>query len=617
MSKYRTSPLPTTQMPPGIPYIISNEAAERFSFYGMKAALAIFLANYLGVLGGNNLTEASATAYVSWFNSAVYLTPLLGAIIADAFFGKYSTIVSLSIVYCLGHLCLALMGIGGLVEFWLLAGLGLIALGAGGIKPCVSAHVGDQFGIKNQHLITKIFNVFYFSINFGAVISNLLIPWVLKWHGPHLAFGIPGVLMALATLFFWMGRQKFAHIPARGSSFIKELFSKEGKSAIAKLIPLVLFVGMFWCLFDQTASRLVFQAERMNREIFGLEILPSQIQAANPFLILVLIPVFTFAIYPAAERIVKLTPLRKIGAGLTLMAVAFIVVSLSQEAIDRGETPHVSWQLLAYLILTSAEVMVSIVALEFFYTQAPRKMKSLMMAIFLSAVSVGNTFTAIVNQQIQVDGPDRKGSKVESSQDSKSQVTRLAGYDGKLNTFDDLLIGERTVESSVTELLSQTATNIEEYYNRNEKLPLKWQDLPKDPWGSQLNYQLVSAKEAKLTSNGPDKTSKTEWDLGLNIAVKEEPKNLQGTWLYEAKKKKGMIDSEPKENSSLLSLEFTAGGGLTLDGADYYWFFTNLMIGTALLFIPFALIYRPKTYLHEKEDTQGPFTVWVLQSTRH
>ena len=617
MSKYRTSPLPTTQMPPGIPYIISNEAAERFSFYGMKAALAIFLANYLGVLGGNNLTEASATAYVSWFNSAVYLTPLLGAIIADAFFGKYSTIVSLSIVYCLGHLCLALMGIGGLVEFWLLAGLGLIALGAGGIKPCVSAHVGDQFGIKNQHLITKIFNVFYFSINFGAVISNLLIPWVLKWHGPHLAFGIPGVLMALATLFFWMGRQKFAHIPARGSSFIKELFSKEGKSAIAKLIPLVLFVGMFWCLFDQTASRLVFQAERMNREIFGLEILPSQIQAANPFLILVLIPVFTFAIYPAAERIVKLTPLRKIGAGLTLMAVAFIVVSLSQEAIDRGETPHVSWQLLAYLILTSAEVMVSIVALEFFYTQAPRKMKSLMMAIFLSAVSVGNTFTAIVNQQIQVDGPDRKGSKVESSQDSKSQVTRLAGYDGKLNTSDDLLIGEGTVESSVTELLSQTATNIEEYYNRNEKLPLKWQDLPKDSWGSQLNYQLVSAKEAKLTSNGPDKTSKTEWDLGLNIAVKEEPKNLQGTWLYEAKKKKGMIDSEPKENSSLLSLEFTAGGGLTLDGADYYWFFTNLMIGTALLFIPFALIYRPKTYLHKKEDTQGPFTVWVLQSTRH
>ncbi len=616
MSKYRTSPLPTSQMPPGIPYIIANEAAERFSFYGMKAALAIFLANYLGVLGGNNLSEASATAYVSWFNSAVYLTPLLGAIIADAFFGKYRTIVSLSIVYCLGHLCLALMGIGGLVEFWLLSGLGLIALGAGGIKPCVSAHVGDQFGFKNQHLITKIFNVFYFSINFGAVISNLLIPWVLKWHGPHLAFGIPGVLMALATLFFWMGRQKFAHIPAKGSSFIRELFSKEGKSAVVKLIPLVLFVGMFWCLFDQTASRLVFQAERMNREIFGLEILPSQIQAANPFLILVLIPVFTFVIYPAVERIVKLTPLRKIGAGLALMAVAFIVVSLSQEAIDRGETPHVGWQLLAYLILTSAEVMVSIVALEFFYTQAPKKMKSLMMAIFLSAVSVGNTFTAIVNQKIQVDGPDRDNSKLEDSQDGKSQITILAGYDGKFNTPDDLLMGERTIESPVTNLLSLNATKIEEYYKENGKLPLKLENLSKDPWGSILTYQLVSAKEAKLTSNGPDKNSKTRWDLGLNITVKEEPKNLKGTWLYEAKKKKGMTDSKPEENSSMLSLEYTAGGGLTLDGADYYWFFTKLMIGTALLFIPFALIYRPKTYLHEDEENAGPFTIWVLNVKR-
>ena len=172
----------------------------------------------------------------------------------------------------------------------------------------------------------KIFNIFYFSINFGAVLSNLLIPWILKWYGPHIAFGIPGILMALATVFFWMGREKFAHIPAKGSSFISELFSKEGLSVISKLIPLVIFVGVFWSLFDQTASRLVFQAERMDRTILGFEILPSQIQAANPFLILVLIPVFTFVIYPLVGKIIKLTPLRKIGTGLALMAVAFVVV---------------------------------------------------------------------------------------------------------------------------------------------------------------------------------------------------------------------------------------------------------------------------------------------------
>ena len=582
MSKYRTSPLPTNKYPPGIPYIIANEAAERFSFYGMKAALAIFLANYLGILGGDNYSETKATVVVSWFNTAVYLTPLLGALIADTFFGKYRTIMTLSIVYCLGHLCLALMGIGGFVQLWLLSGLGLISLGAGGIKPCVSAHVGDQFGTGNQHLITKIFNIFYFSINFGAVISNLLIPWVLKWYGPHLAFGIPGILMALATIFFWMGRTKFAHIPAKGAPFLSELFSKEGLSVIGKLIPLVIFVGVFWSLFDQTASRLVFQAERMDREIFGLEILPSQIQAANPFLILVLIPLFTFVLYPLVGKIVNLTPLKKIGSGLALMALAFAVVSLAQEAIDRGETPHVGWQLLAYLILTSAEVMVSIVALEFFYTQAPKKMKSLMMAIFLSSVSIGNFFTAFVNQKIQIEVP---------SEDEISEVISMEDQD------------------KIKKLLTDEADKIEAYYNKNKKLPTTWKNEPLDPWGTPIIFQLTSATEATIRSQGHDKTLNTKWDYKIEINVKKDEKDLDGTWLYEEKKRRGIIETSTPEDKSVLSYSISTGGGDTLKGADYYWFFTKLMLATALIFIPFALLYRPKTYLH-----QGPFTIWTQSS---
>ena len=582
MSKYRTSPLPTNKYPPGIPYIIANEAAERFSFYGMKAALAIFLANYLGILGGDNYSETKATVVVSWFNTAVYLTPLLGALIADTFFGKYRTIMTLSIVYCLGHLCLALMGIGGFVQLWLLSGLGLISLGAGGIKPCVSAHVGDQFGTGNQHLITKIFNIFYFSINFGAVISNLLIPWVLKWYGPHLAFGIPGILMALATIFFWMGRTKFAHIPAKGAPFLSELFSKEGLSVIGKLIPLVIFVGVFWSLFDQTASRLVFQAERMDREIFGLEILPSQIQAANPFLILVLIPLFTFVLYPLVGKIVNLTPLKKIGSGLALMALAFAVVSLAQEAIDRGETPHVGWQLLAYLILTSAEVMVSIVALEFFYTQAPKKMKSLMMAIFLSSVSIGNFFTAFVNQKIQIEVP---------SEDEISEVISMEDQD------------------KIKKLLTDEAAKIEAYYNKNQKLPTAWKNEPLDQWGTPIIFQLTSATEATIRSQGHDKTLNTKWDYKIEINVKKDEKDLDGTWLYEEKKRRGIIETSSSEDKSVLSYSISTGGGDTLKGADYYWFFTKLMLATALIFIPFALLYRPKTYLH-----QGPFTIWTQSS---
>jgi len=242
-------------MPTGIAYIISNEAAERFSFYGMTSALAIFLANYLEVLGGESLSNTRATVYVSFFTAAVYLTPLFGALISDIFWGKYSTIIRLSIVYCLGHVALAFMGVAGSVQFWLLSGLGLIAIGAGGIKPCVSAHVGDQFGKRNQHLLTKIFNIFYLSINFGSVIASLCIPLILKWYGPHWAFGIPGALMFFATFMFWLGRYKYAHIPPHRHSFITELKSKDGRGAIGKLIPLFLFVAIFWCLIAHLSGR--------------------------------------------------------------------------------------------------------------------------------------------------------------------------------------------------------------------------------------------------------------------------------------------------------------------------------------------------------------------------
>ena len=234
MSKatYRTSPTDTTGMPGGIPYIISNEAAERFSFYGMKAILVIFMTEILWLMNatpGTQMTRPEANELSHLFMVAVYFTPLLGAFLSDTFLGKYRTIIYLSMVYCLGHGALALMGIQGDAKWWMFAGLALIALGAGGIKPCVSAHVGDQFGEKNSHLLTKVFNLFYFSINLGAFVSSLLTPVILAHYGPHWAFGIPGVLMALATLFFWMGRNKFIHIPAE-KNVISAGIEKSGRN---------------------------------------------------------------------------------------------------------------------------------------------------------------------------------------------------------------------------------------------------------------------------------------------------------------------------------------------------------------------------------------------------
>src|SRR5579859_6283522 len=213
-SKYRTTPVKTSGMPPGVPYIVGNEAAERFSYYGMNSILVIFMTQYLMNAQGrpDHMTDAKAEEWYHWFVSAVYFLPVLGGLLADAVFGKYLIILLLSIVYCFGHFTLAMND----TRLGLVIGLTLIALGAGGIKPCVSANVGDQFGATNQHLLPKIFNWFYFSINLGSTFSTLLIPWLLERAGPRVAFGVPGIAMLIATMVFWMGRRKFVHLPPAG-----------------------------------------------------------------------------------------------------------------------------------------------------------------------------------------------------------------------------------------------------------------------------------------------------------------------------------------------------------------------------------------------------------------
>ncbi len=210
-SQYRTIPVKTEKMPPGIPYIVGNEAAERFSYYGMNSILVIFMTQYLMNAQGrpDHMTDAQADAWYHTFVSAVYFLPILGALLADSIFGKYLIILLLSVVYCFGHFTLAMDD----TRLGLAIGLGLIAFGAGGIKPCVSANVGDQFGAQNQHLLPRMFNWFYFSINIGSALSTLLIPELLNRVGPRVAFGIPGIAMLIATVIFWMGRKRFVHVP--------------------------------------------------------------------------------------------------------------------------------------------------------------------------------------------------------------------------------------------------------------------------------------------------------------------------------------------------------------------------------------------------------------------
>ena len=333
--EYLTAPIAYEKMPAGVPYILTNETAERFSFYGMTSILIIFMTRYL--MGPNGvldvMTDNESIEYFHYFKAAVYFTPLIGALISDIWFGKYRTILWFSILYCFGFLAMAF----DITRLGLGAGLVLIAIGSGIIKPCVSANVGDQFGATNRHLMAPMYSWFYFAVNLGACISMLLCPWILDEYGPRIGFAVPAGLMIFATIAFWLGKYKFVHIPRAGTGFVKECLSGEGLKTIGKLFIIYLFVAMFWSLFDQSQSAWVLQATKMDLKWLGINWLPAQIQFVNSFFIMLLIPAFSYIIYPAINKVFPLTALRKIAIGLFVGVLSFVVPALVEARIDGGD----------------------------------------------------------------------------------------------------------------------------------------------------------------------------------------------------------------------------------------------------------------------------------------
>ena len=407
------------KFPSQIKYIVGNEACERYSYYGMRSILTVFMIQVLF------MQEGEATSTYHLFASACYLFPLLGAFISDRIWGKYKTILYLSLVYCLGHAVLSIWETkAGL--YW---GLGLIALGSGGIKPCVSAHVGDQFRANQTHLLKKVYELFYFMINFGSFFSTLITPWTLKAYGPSVAFGIPGVLMFFATIVFWMGRHEYVHVPPTKSdghglfnvitsAFKHSSSRKEGEKfldgalkdhsreqveavrAVFDIAKLFAAISVFWALFDQHGSSWVIQAMNMDLNFMGVQFEASQIAAWNPIMVMGLIPLFSMVIYPTLDKLgLKTTPIRRMTWGMFVAAASFAMIGGLQMLMDGSGTKiNVMWQFFPYLVITMAEVMISITGLEFAYTQAPRSMKSSIMSIWLLTVFFGNLITAYVSK---------------------------------------------------------------------------------------------------------------------------------------------------------------------------------------------------------------------------
>ena len=409
--------------PKQIAFIVGNEACERFSFYGMRNILTVFLVDFMlrDLPAGERGPHAKEVFHL--FVMAAYFTPLLGGFLADRFWGKYRTILWLSLVYCAGHACLAMFD-HHKVGFY--SGLFLIALGAGGIKPCVGSFVGDQFTEANKSLLPKVFGAFYWSINLGSFFASLFIPKLLKLYGPSVAFGIPGVLMAIATLIFWLGRRYYRELPPRGRdphAFLPVVWSAlraprapgvrwldrartdhppaavEGARAVFGVLKIFAFIPFFWMLFDQKASAWVLQARGMDLQVGPFTFEPAQLQFINPALVMLLVPLTTGLLYPALDRTRwRLTPLRRMTLGMFVGALSFVMVAAIQVALDDGNKLSVLWQIAPYIALTLAEVLISVTGLEFAYSQAPPSMKGTINACWLLTTAVANLVVAVVTR---------------------------------------------------------------------------------------------------------------------------------------------------------------------------------------------------------------------------
>jgi POT family proton-dependent oligopeptide transporter len=464
------------RLPPQVGFIIGNEACERFSFYGMRNILTMFLTGYLLIeLGGEQVRKDAAKEVFHLFVMGVYFFPLLGGWISDTFWGKYRTIFWISLLYCVGHGCLAVFE-GYRPGFYF--GLFLIALGSGGIKPCVSSFVGDQFDQSNKHLARVVFDAFYWIINFGSFFASLLIPLVLRSWGPAWAFGIPGILMAIATLVLWIGRERYIHVPPAPTdphSFLRvartALFERgsdgkrpglflaavgvvlavaslgtiywlgvipgvclalvlfllpfcigvgrqldrargshpddavEGVSAVLRLLIVFALVTPFWSLFDQKASTWIHQAEAMALPGWSWLKTASQMQAINPLLVMLLIPFNNLVLYPLLRRVgIEPTPLRRMTVGMVFAGLSWIAVALMQMRLDGQQHMSILWQVLPYALLTFGEVLVSATGLEFAYSQAPAKMKGVLMSFWSLGVTVGNLWVILVNAIVKGEG---------------------------------------------------------------------------------------------------------------------------------------------------------------------------------------------------------------------
>lgn len=391
--------------PAGLFVLFFTEMWERFSYYGMRALLVLYISSTVGD-GGLGWTKASALELYGWYTMLVYVMSIPGGIVADRLLGQKKSVLYGAIILVAGH------GILAIEQMWAFyTGLALIIFGVGMLKPNISTMVGGLYK-KGDIRRDKGFTIFYIGINIGAFLSALIVGYVGQTYGWHYGFGLAGIGMLFGLVVYMRGQKHLATVGnflgksdnQEEREMYKKPLTKIEKDRMIVLLLSFLIIIVFWGAFEQAGGLLnIYADEKINRDILGWEMPSTWFQSFNAaFIIIFGAGVAWFW----AQRKLKgkeTSTLLKMGVGTIIMGLGFLLmVGASKEAgATEFGTASFWWLTGAYLLHTLGELCASPTALSFITKLAPVKYASIMMGVYFAATGFGNKLAGTIGEASQ------------------------------------------------------------------------------------------------------------------------------------------------------------------------------------------------------------------------
>lgn len=388
--------------PVGLYVLFFTEMWERFSYYGMRAILVLYLvAETRGDNAGLGWTDGEALALYGWYTMLVYVASIPGGWIADKFLGQKKSVLIGGILLVAGH---GILSIEDMSAFY--TGLGLIIAGVGLLKPNISTMVG---GLYKQGDIRrdKGFTIFYIGINIGAFLSSLIVGYVGEVHGWHYGFGLAAIGMALGLIQYLVGQKHLKHVGNNTSkseneeekAAMKRPLTKIEKDRVVVLFISFLLVIVFWGAFEQAGGLMnIYASEKTDRMLMGWEVPASWFQSLNAMFIIFLGT--SVALYWANRKLKGKvsTSLFKMIVGLIIMGTGFFFMTAAAAQYESNGASAMYWLVLAYLFHTIGELCISPVALSYITKLAPLKYASLMMGVYFAMTGFGNKLAGLLGE---------------------------------------------------------------------------------------------------------------------------------------------------------------------------------------------------------------------------